>query len=260
MTISIATIVKLLLSSMIMLLILQTLVVDSAAIMAVSALNVTSSTDKTAYYIREMVNAGGTVFQDGLPETDSLISVEIRNPNAGILLFRTIPIGDPAPFPQWPIETSQVRLTDSGGDVTDSVVVNDQVTLRANVRNTLLSQTYVIVTATIIDGNALPIFSIWSGVTLSAGQNRTIALSVSIPEWAFVGKAQALVNVFDDFPQNEGTPQSLEAQHIFYITRNEDLPHPHSEIPTTYTSQPGQYQIYFRMPPDRSTRRLGTNK
>jgi PKD repeat protein len=61
------------------------------------------------------------------------------------------------------------------------------------------------------------------------------------------------VNVFDDFPQNEGMPQSLEAQHIFYITRNEDLPHPHSEIPTTYTSQPGLYQLHFRMPPDRYT-------
>jgi hypothetical protein len=69
--------VKLLLSFMIAVLALQALIFDSTATVAVSALSLTTSTDKTSYYIREKVNVGGTVLQDGLPETDSLVSVEI---------------------------------------------------------------------------------------------------------------------------------------------------------------------------------------
>lgn len=245
--------IKLLLLSTIIVLVLTafTLYSSSASTPTLSVLSVTVGANKKSYYIREPVIIGGEVLQDGQPLTDCLISIEARNPRDDSLLYRTIPIGNPSQI--WATEIKNVFLKDFYGNLTDTTTINSLVQLYATVQNTLLNTIDIVITATVLDGNSIPIFAGWHKTSMSAGMTQTFSWSIYIPEWAYSGKAQAFINVYNDFPKNGGTPHTLETQHVFYITRNPELKYPYSKLPETYSSQPGEYETSFKVSPDRYT-------
>lgn len=224
---------------------------SSASAPPLSVLSLTVNANKISYYIREPVIIGGEVLQGDQPLTDCLISIEARDPRDDSVLCRTIPIGNPTQT--WPIETQNVFLKDSYGNLTDTATVNSLVQLYATVHNTLANTIDAVITATVLDGNSIPIFAGWHIASMSPGVTWTFSWSICIPEWAYSGKAQAFINVYDDFPKNGGTPHTLETQHVFYITRNPELKYPYSRLPETYSTQPGEYETSFKVPPDRYT-------
>lgn len=217
-----------------------------------SVVTLTAVTNKPSYYIREPVALSGTILEGGLPATNYLASVEVDNQRGTPLLFRTIPIGNPAPTPPqpWQVQVTAVYVKNSTGTQTNSIPLNSAMSLYATLQNKLLTAYNVIVTGTVFDGNLIPVIAMWSSITMSSGQNQTVSWSIFVPEWAYSGKALAVVNVYDDLPKNGGTPLTPESRYVFYFTRNPLIQTPNSVLPVTDTSSPGQYGIAFRMPPD----------
>jgi len=244
---------KSLLPSTIIILVLTafTLCSSSASTPVLSILSLTAAANKKSYYIRERVIISGEVHQNGQPLTDCLISIEARNPRNDPLLYRTIPIGNSSQI--WAIEIKNVFLKDLYGNLTDTTTINSLVQLYATVQNILLNEVDIVITATVLDGNSIPIFAGWHKTSMSPGLTQTFSWSVYIPEWAYSGKAQAFINVYTDFPKNHGTPHTPETQYVFYITRNPELKYPYSQLPETYSSQPGEYETNFRVSPDSYT-------
>lgn len=219
---------------------------------AAPVVSLTAATNRPSYYIREPVALGGIILEGDQPAVDYLASVEVDNQRGNSLLFRTIPIGNPAPTPpqRWQVQTTAVYVKDSIGTQTNSITLNSMMSLYATLQNNLLTEYSVIVTGTVFDGNLIPLIAMWSSITMSPGQTRTVSWSVAVPEWAYSGEALALISVYNNLPKNGGIPLAPETRYVFYLTRNPAVKTPYSVLPAADTSAPGQYGIAFRMPPD----------
>lgn len=217
--------------------------------------SLTAATNKPSYYIREPVVLSGTTLEDGNLAIDYLASVEVDNQRGTPLLFRTIPIGDPAPAtPQnWQAQIASVYVKNSSETQTNSISLNSLMSLYATVQNNLLSQYSVNVTGTVFDGNLIPIIAVCTSLTMAPSQSQTVSWSVPVPEWAYSGEALAVVNVYNELPRDGGNPLAPEVGYVFYLTRSSAVKTPYSMLPAADTSWPGQYGIAFRMPPDMFT-------
>jgi PKD repeat protein len=216
-----------------------------------SSVSVTATTDKYVYYLRQKVNVSGCLLKDGSPVSDALVAVEVRNSRGDPFIYRTILMGNPSG--KWSPEITNALMTDFNGNPTNSVTIKSTARLYVTLSNALLNEVYTVVTITVYDGNIIPIFAGWHSISIPANTVQTVSWSVYIPEWAYPGMATAYFNVYSDFPQNGGTPLVPEGSICFYITRSPDLKYPYSPAKTTCASQPGQYETYFKVPPDRYT-------
>lgn len=232
-------------------LIIQALVLSNSYSFQTVTVDITAASDKASYYIREKATIGGSVLEDGQPGTGYLVAVQVDNRNGYPLLFRTIQIGNIAPDSR--IQVTHISMTDSSFVDTNAAVVNTQVNLNVTVHNTLGTQYPVVVSATIFDGNLIPMFSQYTSFTIESLDTRTIVWYSYIPEWAYCGKAFVAVGCYSDLPRNGGTPYAVEAQYSFYVTRSRELVRTNSIIPPANSSSPGLYSVNFRMPPDTFT-------
>jgi PKD repeat protein len=209
------------------------------------------STNKESYCIRERVALNGTLLEQGQPATGYVVAVQVTNRNGYSLLYRTVSIGDTSG--RWPIETTEITITDGYYVPNDTARINSMVNLIAKIKNTQLNEYSLVVAVTLLDGNLVPVYTQHSTMTIASLETRAVTWSAWIPEWAYGGKALAVINVYSSLPKNGGTPLALEAQHTFYITRVPGILYPYSQLPIANTSSSGQYGIYFRMPPDQYT-------
>lgn len=232
---------------------------------AASTVNMTATTNKASYYIREPVNLGGTILEGSQNATDYLAGVEIDDRRGSPLLFRTVSIGNPAPAPpfRWTVQISAIYITDSFGTQTNSIAIKPMQTLNLHVtvhNNNTLAYENAVAAATIFDGNLIPIIAVSSALTVPPGSDATASWSVPVPEWAYSGKALAVASLYGSWVSNDwklpvdgGFPIAPEAEHVFYLTRNSLIQTPYSVLPTTDIESPGRYQIAFKMPPDSYT-------
>ena len=219
---------------------------------AAPAVSMSAATNKSSYCIREPVTLAGTINESGQPAMNYLVGVEADSPRGGAIFYRTISIGNPAPAPPltWQLQISAVYVEDSDGTQTNSITLNSLMSLHATLKNNYPQEYNVVVTGTVFDGDLIPIIAVGSQITMAPSQTRTVSWSVPVPEWAYSGEALATVNVYTDFPRNNGTSIVPEARYVFYLTRNSAIKTPYSVLPATDTSAPGRYQLAFRMPPD----------
>jgi PKD repeat protein len=189
--------------------------------------------------------------EDGLQVSDALISIEVRNPSGDPFLFRTIPVGNPDE--RWAVSITDAHILDLADNPTDKAVVNSIVQLFVTIHNNQMNQVSGYVTATVYDGNLLPIRAAWSPISISPGSEVSRQWSCYIPEWAYCGKATIHYNVYANLPQNHGFPYVPEKTIQFYITRNPELGAPYRPPKNSYTTLPGQYNTTFQVPPDRYT-------
>jgi len=209
------------------------------------------STSKGSYYIRERVALNGMLLEQGQPATGYVVAVQVTDKNGYSLLFRTVSIGDTSQ--RWPIGITEVTIADGSYVPNDTAATNTMVNLVAKIKNAQANGYSLVVAATVFDGNLVPIYAQYSTMTIDPLETRGVMWSAWIPEWAYGGKAFAVINVYSSLPESGGVPLALEAQHTFYITRNLGILYPYSQLPVANTSWPGQFGINFRMPPDRLT-------
>ena len=208
------------------------------------AVSITAGTNQSAYHLRQNVTVSGNLIQDGEPVSKALISLEVRDPKGEFLAFRTIPIGNPDE--NWYIEITNALAT-------EKAEINSLMQLSVTIHNTLANHLTGVVTATVYDGNLIPIGVRTSPFSMSGGATESWSWSLYIPEWAYDGKATVRYNVYSEYPKDTGIPYAPEKTVEFYITRNLELDPPYSPPKSGYTTFPGQYNVTFQVPPDRYT-------
>jgi PKD repeat protein len=217
-----------------------------------ATLNITAQTNQQKYYLREPVKIQGTLTDGGQPATDALIAMEIRDPRGDSFAYRTVPIGNPQQF--WSVNITNVYITDQSNNPLTTAKINTVIKLSITVKSNLLNDITAIIAYTLYDNTLIPIRSSQWQLTITAQQTQTVTGQVYIPEWATPGKAIISANVYNKYPKNGGIPLTPEKTAYIYITRNEQQPEPYTPYtPKSYETQPGQYQIDIRMPPDRYT-------
>lgn len=225
---------------------------------AAPLVSLTAATNKPSYYIREPVVLSGTINESGQPAMNYLVSIEVDSQSGDPLLFRTILIGNPAPTPpqNWQALITAVYVKNSSGTQTNSIGPighNIIMSLCATVQNNLLSQYSANVTGTVFDGNLLPIATVVTTIIMAPNQSRTVSWSIPVPEWAYSGEALVVVNLYNNLPEDGGTPLAPEVGYVFYLTRNSAIRTPYSVLPAADTSAQGQFGITFGMPPNAYT-------
>lgn len=220
-------------------------------IIASPALSFTAETNQPAYHLRQNVTVSGNFMDDGEPVSEALVSLDVRNPNDQYSLFRTIPIGNPDE--RWDIEITEVSVLNENGEPTDKVKIDSVMQLFVTIHNTLANHRSGVVTATVCDGNLIPIGTRAAPFSLSGGATLSRQWTLYVSEWAYDGKATAYYNVYSDYPKDHGVAYAPEETIEFYITRNLELDPPYPSPKSSYTTSPGQYNTYFTVPPDQYT-------
>lgn len=215
------------------------------------SISITAATNITSYHLRQNVNVSGNFMEDGSPVTDALLSIDVRNPRGDSFLFRTIPIGNPTE--EWVATINEAYVRNSTGSPIDKAEVDSVVQLFVTVRSNVMNEISGYITATVYDGNLIPIRAAWSPISLSSISQVSLFWSCYIPEWAYCGKATVHYNFYRDLPKNNGEAYIPEKTIQFYITRNLELGAPQRPPKSSYTTLPGQYNTTFQVPPDRYT-------
>ena len=225
---------------------------DAQEITPQATLALTAQTNQPSYYLREPVILQGTITEDGQPATDCLIAIEIRDPRNQAFAYRTIPIGNPQQF--WGFNITEIYITDQNNNPIPAAKIDSVIRLSIKVKSNLLNDANIVVAYTLYDNTLIPIRSSQWQILIKAGTTATLTGQVYIPEWATPGKAIVAANIYNKLPSEGGTPLIPEKLEYIYITRNDQQPQPYTpHTPESYSTQPGQYQLILRMPPDRYT-------
>jgi PKD repeat protein len=210
--------------------------------------NLTVETNQDTYCVREPITIQGTFLKDSEQVTEALIAMQILNRRNGTFAYRTITIGNPEET--WAAEITAVSVTDTSNNPITKTEINTQIRLKITVKNNYLNPITVTIAYTVYDNTLIPIRSSSGGATLNAQASTSLIADIYIPEWATPGKAIISSNVYNDEPKDGGTPYTPERLDYFYILRNEQLEPFYSQAPTTYQTQPGEYEIFLRTSPD----------
>jgi len=213
-----------------------------------TAINLTAETNQNIYCVREPITIQGTFIKDSESVTEALIAMQILDRRNGTFAYRTITIGNPDE--PWAATVTDVSVMDAGNNPITKTKINSQIQLKITVKNNYLNSIIVTIAYTVYDNSLIPIRSSFGTTTLSAQSSASIIKSIYIPEWATPGKAIISSNVYSDEPKDGGTPYAPERLDYFYILRNEQLEPFYSQAPTTYQTQPGEYEIFLRTSSD----------
>lgn len=218
---------------------------------AESELQITVSTDKEAYDIREIVNIDGNLTFGG-SKIDQLIALEVSNVYGHPLVCRTIPTGNFSSSDE--ILDITVTPCDFYMNPQYSFEIGDTAYFNVTIKNNDTTPYGGRVVLSVLDGIMMPISqSVTSSFNVNPGFINTFRLSVYIPEWAYIGEAKAIVSVLTDMPKNGGVPYSSEKTASLWIFRGEfsDYGKQSSSfiIQTEGAALQGQYETVFRIPP-----------
>jgi PKD repeat protein len=160
--------------------------------------------------------------------------VKIGNPESGL----TVDIAGVLPF-------------DMGtGAPRQSFNVNEVAHFNVTVRNLSSGDLLgVVVAINIYDKNCLSLGAMDMLLPLSPNSTGCALFTRKIPEWAYIGGAKAVANVFTDYPENGGVAYSLEKSTTFNITRGPgtvDFEAPNLDIPSSL----GSYNVSYKLSPE----------
>ncbi len=236
-------------TSLILLLAFATFTPFAAGQVHIYIIDITSETDQQTYYLRQPLTVEGTFTNDSQPLSDALVSMEILDAGNEPFAFRTIPIGNPQEA--WEVSVTEASMKALNGTTITAARINSMVQVNVNVKNNLGNSLSAIIAYTIYDNTLIPISSSWWQVSLGPRGTAYGTGWVYIPEWAKPGKAIICSNVYTALPIEGGMPYAPERLDYFDIVLNDQDEPPYSVAPDSYQTQPGEYQIFLRMSPDR---------
>ncbi len=220
------------------------------------ALNITASTNKQSYYLRENVNIHGNLTSGGSP-VDSLIALEVHDPQ-NPLVFRTVQTGG------YTSENYQVNIISVIPCIetelfvyvpTDKFELGTTAWFKATVKNNYTASKSVTLCVNVYDGTNIPLGSGTATSTIPAGLTSTLYLSVNLPTWAYLGTGTVYASAFTDNPRDGGTPYCQEKSASFEIVRGamvtalEEQTSDASLTGSGITGVSGAYSVTFRLPP-----------
>jgi hypothetical protein len=220
---------------------------------------------KSSYYIRENVDIYANLTLGGLPITDSLIGLEIDNPRGSPTIYRTLQTNST-------LEEQKISIIDITPGIKKSLFefeprtsfkIGETPEFNITLLNTSNEPLSCMITACVYDSANTFLNSSLIQVTVAAGGRGAPILRMigdGIPSWASLGTATVYVNVFSNYPKNNGVPYCREESCSFIITNkwrteielsNNPIFNP-SRIESTYSfvsrlepyPKIGVYQIY----------------
>lgn len=217
-----------------------------------STVTITVFTEDSSYHLRQPMIIFGNLTSNGSPVDTALVALQIEDSRGNPFYFRTIPIGNPSE--EWSADITGVWLTDLNGSSLAESTPNSNAKAHMAVKNNLMNQIDVVTTVTVCDENLIPFYCAWAASTLSALESTTSSWEFYIPEWVKPGKAVVFMNLYNQLPENQGTPYTREETAYFHIMRNPESEPSYSPAQATFNSSLGRYEVYLKAPPDRYTR------
>jgi len=225
------------------------LIVISMALMTNSVfsqpqLEITVSTDKSAYGYREAVTVYGNVTFEGQPVENGIVGIQIEDPANRTIALRTVPHGNPSG--SWTVEVISVISCDGSGNPKSNFNRNTFAYFKATVKNNAISSRNALVSINIYDIDFTPIGIAWQQQVIPPNGQTTYMPAIYLDEWVSTGSALACANVYTEWPKNNGYPYCPEKTANFSIT---------TTTAATYSNEPafqsdGYYEGVFRVPPE----------
>ena len=210
----------------------------------IQRLEVTVSTDKSAYGYREAVTVYGNVTFDGQPVENGLVGIQIQNPANRTIVLRTVPAGE-TPSASWQVEVVSIISCDGSGDPRSSFNRKTFAYFKATVKNNDINSRNALVSINIYDIDFTPIGIAWQQQVIPPLGQTTFMPAIYLDEWVSTGSALACANVYTDWPKNNGYSYCPEKTVNFSITTTTAATY--SDEPTFQTD--GYYEGIFRVPP-----------
>jgi len=223
-----------------------------------SSLEVTATTNKSSYILRETVDVYGNVTYNGQPVQEGLVAIQVANQLSNIVI-RTVPVGS-IESATWGVEVLSVSPCDSAGNPKNSFERGEWAYFNTTVRNNMVIPKNVLITINVYDNAFIPLGMGYLALTVDPGKTVTYMSSIWINEWASIGgiwinewasigDARAYANVYSDWPKNNGYPYSPEKSANFTIVESEYEEPLNNPIPEQQI-QNGSYKICFRLSPE----------
>ena len=204
-----------------------------------SSLIINIAPSKPMYNAGEQVNLTGNLTQDGVPVSDALIALEIRDPKNNLFIIRAFTTGQPIQG-QVPVEITSIIPCDSSGNPQYTFSRGGTMGFKVTFKNNMASPCQAIITINMFYYNGVPFkaFVAFNG-TIDAGQTISFTIwPILIPSNAPTGTAVAYACAFNDLPENNGIAYSPEKNATFNIVSQ-------SSIKETLKVDNGKFNITF---------------
>lgn len=194
-------------------------------VVSLGGLNIYVVAGKSSYYMRENVDIYANLTLNETPVNDSLIGIEIDNPN-GSVIYRTLNTSNYNKIEDLKISnlTPGIILVSQPFEPQNIFKIDEppypdfEVTLQ----NDGVATTEALVTICVYDASNTLLFSSWTKTTIAAGGTTkpTFSMGAGILNWTTIGEAKVYVNAFASrkFPKEGGYPLCKEKSCSFIIT------------------------------------------
>lgn len=175
----------------------------------------TVTTDNSYHYLGNNMTIYGNLTMDGVYAT-SLIGIEIHTLE-DITLIRTTKSGYIPPYISWPVEVLNFYPSDDQGNPKNSFSAGYQSYFTVEVMNHANEMLPILVTVNAFDKYNSPFGLTIVQTSIPPSTSQMHISPLLIPSQTSNGTALAYLNVFSDWPRNEGFPYHPEESASFQI-------------------------------------------
>jgi hypothetical protein len=208
-----------------------------------SDLNLTVTTNRSAYYVGESVQIYGNLTLNDVPVTDGLVAIQANDPRGTTIVIRTLTTGS-TPQMAWYIYVGMVFASNQYGDPKSSFTRGDLAYFNITVVNNDVEPRLALVTINAHDEKKVPMGTGSIKTTIPGSTYVRFIVSIPIPTDAALGTATAYANAYTEWPILQGTPYCPERNATFNIVSMGS-----STATTTTTQQTySNYNLTFKLP------------
>lgn len=218
--------------------------------------NLTVSTDKQIYHLRESVHIyGNLTWQNGTLIQDGLVGLEVDDPFDDHLTVRTLTTGT-TPTESWLVEVIDVIPCNKSLHPKNEFERGTLAYFNVTVKNNDIEIRQALITITVYDESQVPLGTVglFEGPIVD-NSTLTVYGCVPIPETATVGNATVYANAYSGWPRIAGKPYCPEKSKTFKIVNGDgDSFQPPEEqsfegnydtpLKLSFFAQVGNYTVY----------------
>jgi hypothetical protein len=208
-----------------------------------SDLNLTVTTNRSAYYVEENVQIYGNLTLNNVIVTDGLVAIQVDDPRGTPIVIRTLTTGS-TPQIAWYVYIGTVFASNQQGDPQLKFSKGELAYFNITVVNNDIQPRLTLVTINANDQNKVPIGSGSIKTTLPGLTYTRFIISIPIPADATLGTATAYANAYTEWPMLQGTPYCPERNATFNIVGAGGGTAATTTIQQTYSN----YNLTFKLP------------
>jgi hypothetical protein len=219
----------------------------SSSVYASLDVDLTVTTDKTVYHLREPIYIyGNLTWQNGTLIQDGLVGLEVDDPSDEHIAARTLTTGT-TPTESWQVEVTDVIPCDKNGYPKTEFEKGTMAYFNVSAKNNDPEVRHVLITITVYDGSQFCLGAVgpFNGQIKENSTFMEIAC-LPIPETASVGNATVYANAYSEWPKIGGKPYCPEKPKTFKIVNGDEG----SSNPPEEQTFEGNYNTTFKLSSD----------